>query len=153
MAPSSVPLLGLVPAAGRLQPTLAPAADRDNGPGTAPGDAASAALPWSAPSFFVGGAVAIAASSLIERGEVSFAPMVAAPAYLTYLTSKVYLARIEDEQRRVRGVGGAPRGHAGAGTRQSIRAGAGDRAAIGRWNALRPKMKPMPPPFGLRLRQ
>jgi len=56
---------------------------------------------WSAPSYFVGGAVAIAASSLIERGEVWFAPMVAAPVYLTYLTYKVYLGRIEDERRHV----------------------------------------------------
>ena len=59
---------------------------------------------WSAPSFFVGGAVAIAATSLIQRGEIWFAPMVAAPVYLTYLTYKVYLGRIQDEQRHVEAV-------------------------------------------------
>ena len=56
---------------------------------------------WSAPSYFVGGGVAVAAAWLVNRGEVLFAPMVAAPVYLTYLTYKVYLGRMEDERRHV----------------------------------------------------
>jgi len=56
---------------------------------------------WSAPSYFVGGGVAAASSWLIGRGEAWFAPIVAAPAYLTYLTYKVYLGRIEDQRQHV----------------------------------------------------
>ncbi|MEK6631601.1 MAG: ATP-binding protein, partial [Acidobacteriota bacterium] len=56
---------------------------------------------WSAPSYFVGGGVAVAAVWLLGRGEAWFVPMVAAPVYLTYRTYKVYLGRIADGRRHV----------------------------------------------------
>ena len=74
---------------------------------------------WSAPSYFVGaGAAALAR---LDRRRVSgywLAPLAAAPLYLTYRTYKVYLGRIEDEQRHVqRDVGPAPGDDRSAGAR------------------------------------
>ena len=58
---------------------------------------------WSAPSYFVGaGAAAVAAWMIVDFSGQWIAPLAAAPLYLTYRTYKVYLGRIEDEQRHVR---------------------------------------------------
>ena len=60
---------------------------------------------WSAPSYFVGAGTAAAAVTLL--GVVSgwwswVLPLAAAPLYMTYHGYKVYLGRIDDEQRHVR---------------------------------------------------
>ena len=56
---------------------------------------------WSAPSYFVGaGSAALAASFVVHAG-YWVAPLTFAPLYLTYRTYKVYMGRIEDEQRHV----------------------------------------------------
>jgi diguanylate cyclase (GGDEF)-like protein/putative nucleotidyltransferase with HDIG domain len=58
---------------------------------------------WSAPSYFVGaGAAAIATWMVVDVSAQWIAPLALAPLYLTYRTYKVYLGRIEDEQRHVR---------------------------------------------------
>jgi len=58
---------------------------------------------WSAPSYFVGALVAAVAAFAVHVSGLWFAvPLAAAPVYLTYRTYKVYLGRIEDEQRHVR---------------------------------------------------
>ncbi|MDE3155071.1 MAG: diguanylate cyclase [Acidobacteriota bacterium] len=57
---------------------------------------------WSAPSYFVGAGAAAIASAVIDRSTFWLAPLAVAPLYLTYRTYKVYLARVEDEQRHVR---------------------------------------------------
>ncbi len=55
---------------------------------------------WSAPSYFVGaGTAAIAAWFVVHAGY--WLPFTFAPVYLTYRTYKVYMGRIEDEQRHV----------------------------------------------------
>jgi diguanylate cyclase (GGDEF)-like protein/putative nucleotidyltransferase with HDIG domain len=57
---------------------------------------------WSAPSYFVGaGAAAVASWMVVGLSAQWLAPLAAAPLYLTYRTYKVYLGRIEDEQRHV----------------------------------------------------
>jgi len=57
---------------------------------------------WSAPSYFVGTSVAaVAAWITAEFPGKWLAPLAAAPLYLTYRSYKVYLGRIEDEQRHV----------------------------------------------------
>ena len=57
---------------------------------------------WSAPSYFVGAGTAAVAATLVTRTGYWFAPLAFAPIYLTYRTYKVYMGRIEDEQRHVR---------------------------------------------------
>ena len=58
---------------------------------------------WSAPSYFVGaGAAAISTWMVSVVSAQWITPLVLAPLYLTYQTYKVYLRRIEDEQRHVR---------------------------------------------------
>jgi diguanylate cyclase (GGDEF)-like protein/putative nucleotidyltransferase with HDIG domain len=58
---------------------------------------------WGAPSYFVGASVAaLAAWITAEFPGKWLVPLAAAPLYLTYRTYKVYLGRIEDEQRHVR---------------------------------------------------
>jgi diguanylate cyclase (GGDEF)-like protein/putative nucleotidyltransferase with HDIG domain len=57
---------------------------------------------WSAPSYFVGAGAAAIAASLMTRTGYWIAPLMYAPLYLTYRTYKVYMGRIEDEQRHVR---------------------------------------------------
>jgi diguanylate cyclase (GGDEF)-like protein/putative nucleotidyltransferase with HDIG domain len=59
---------------------------------------------WSAPSYFVGAGAAAIAAAVIDRSTYWLAPLAAAPLYLTYRTYKVYLGRVEDEQRHVRQV-------------------------------------------------
>ncbi len=57
---------------------------------------------WSAPSYFVGAGSAALAVWVISRAGFWMAPLTFAPIYLTYRTYKVYMGRIEDEQRHVR---------------------------------------------------
>jgi PAS domain S-box-containing protein len=57
---------------------------------------------WSAPSYFVGAGMALLAAWLVASDSIWFTPLAAAPVYLTYRTYRVYLGRIEDEQRHVR---------------------------------------------------
>ena len=56
---------------------------------------------WSAPSYFVGAGTAALASLLVAHAGYWVAPFTFAPLYLTYRTYKVYLGRVEDEQRHV----------------------------------------------------
>ena len=56
---------------------------------------------WSAPSYFVGAGTAALGASLVEHAGYWIAPLTFAPLYLTYRTYKVYMGRIEDEQRHV----------------------------------------------------
>ena len=57
---------------------------------------------WSAPSYFVGAGAAAAGAALVTSAGYWIAPLTFAPLYLTYRTYKVYMGRIEDEQRHVR---------------------------------------------------
>jgi diguanylate cyclase (GGDEF)-like protein/putative nucleotidyltransferase with HDIG domain len=59
---------------------------------------------WSAPSYFVGALAAGVGASVIDRGGYWMASLAAAPLYLTYRTYKVYLGRVQDEQRHVQQV-------------------------------------------------
>jgi putative nucleotidyltransferase with HDIG domain len=62
---------------------------------------------WSAPSYFVGALAAAVVAIVISRDSSSsywMALLVAAPLYLTYRSYKIYLGRIEDEQRHVQEV-------------------------------------------------
>ncbi len=59
---------------------------------------------WSAPSYFVGAGAAALGASVLDRGGYWMATLVAAPLYLTYRTYKVYLGRIQDQQRHVQQV-------------------------------------------------
>jgi diguanylate cyclase (GGDEF)-like protein/putative nucleotidyltransferase with HDIG domain len=56
---------------------------------------------WSAPSYFVGAVLAAIGSAIVDRGGSWMASLLAAPVYLIYRTYKVYLGRIQDEQRHV----------------------------------------------------
>jgi diguanylate cyclase (GGDEF)-like protein/putative nucleotidyltransferase with HDIG domain len=56
---------------------------------------------WSAPSYFVGAGTAALAAWFVEHAGYWVAPFTFAPLYLTYRTYKVYMGRIEDEQRHV----------------------------------------------------
>jgi len=56
---------------------------------------------WSAPSYFVGAGSAALAASFVEHAGYWVAPLTFAPLYLTYRTYKVYMGRIEDQQRHV----------------------------------------------------
>jgi len=56
---------------------------------------------WSAPSYFVGAGTAAIAQRLVTHTGYWVAPLTFAPIYLTYRTYKVYMGRIEDEQRHV----------------------------------------------------
>jgi len=56
---------------------------------------------WSAPSYFVGAGSAAVAAWLVSHAGYWVAPLTFAPLYLTYRTYKVYMGRIEDEQRHV----------------------------------------------------
>jgi hydrogenase/urease accessory protein HupE len=56
---------------------------------------------WSAPSYFVGAGSAAAAASFVTHAGYWVAPFTFAPLYLTYRTYKVYMGRIEDQQRHV----------------------------------------------------
>ncbi|MBZ5556420.1 MAG: diguanylate cyclase [Acidobacteriia bacterium] len=56
---------------------------------------------WSAPSYFVGAGTAALAAWFVDHAGYWVAPFTFAPLYLTYRTYKVYMGRIEDEQRHV----------------------------------------------------
>jgi hypothetical protein len=56
---------------------------------------------WSAPSYFVGAGAAAIAATVIAHGGYWWASLAAAPLYLTYRTYKVYMGRIQDQQRHV----------------------------------------------------
>jgi diguanylate cyclase (GGDEF)-like protein/putative nucleotidyltransferase with HDIG domain len=57
---------------------------------------------WSAPSYFVGALTAAAAAAFVRNPTYWWlAPLTLAPLYLTYRTYKVYMGRIEDEQRHM----------------------------------------------------
>ena len=57
---------------------------------------------WSAPSYFVGAGAAAAVFVFSFVSVRWLLPLAAAPLYLTYRSYKVYLGRIDDEQRHVR---------------------------------------------------
>src|SRR6266853_1091808 len=59
---------------------------------------------WSAPSYFVGALAAAAAAMVVQRGGYWTAGLTSAPVYLLYRTYKVYLGRVQDEQRHVQEV-------------------------------------------------
>jgi diguanylate cyclase (GGDEF)-like protein len=56
---------------------------------------------WSAPSYFAGAGAAALAVWVISVAGYWMAPLTFAPIYLSYRTYKVYMGRIEDEQRHV----------------------------------------------------
>ena len=57
---------------------------------------------WTGPSYMVAGSAGALAAVTIERGDGWSALLMAAPIYLTYRTYRLYLGRIEDEQRHAR---------------------------------------------------
>ncbi|HEY7290451.1 MAG TPA: HD domain-containing phosphohydrolase, partial [Vicinamibacterales bacterium] len=59
---------------------------------------------WSAPSYFFGAGAAAIAAAIVVRGGYWMALLTAAPVYLIYHTYKVYMGRIQDQQRHVRQV-------------------------------------------------
>jgi diguanylate cyclase (GGDEF)-like protein/putative nucleotidyltransferase with HDIG domain len=59
---------------------------------------------WSAPSYFFGAGSAAVAAAVVETGGYWMALLLAAPPYLIYRTYKVYLGRIQDQQRHVQQV-------------------------------------------------
>jgi diguanylate cyclase (GGDEF)-like protein/putative nucleotidyltransferase with HDIG domain len=59
---------------------------------------------WSAPSYFFGAGAAGVAAAVVERGGYWMALLTAAPVYLIYRTYKVYMGRIQDQQRHVQQV-------------------------------------------------
>jgi diguanylate cyclase (GGDEF)-like protein/putative nucleotidyltransferase with HDIG domain len=56
---------------------------------------------WSAPSYFVGAATAAVAAWFVTHAGYWVAALMFAPVYLTFRTYKIYMGRIEDEQRHV----------------------------------------------------
>jgi diguanylate cyclase (GGDEF)-like protein/putative nucleotidyltransferase with HDIG domain len=56
---------------------------------------------WSAPSYFVGAGAAAVGATILDRSGYWMASLAAAPLYLTYRTYKVYMGRIQDQQRHV----------------------------------------------------
>jgi len=56
---------------------------------------------WSAPSYFFGAGAAAIAAAVVERGGYWMALLMAAPVYLIYRTYKIYMGRIQDQQRHV----------------------------------------------------
>ncbi len=56
---------------------------------------------WSAPSYFVGAGTAALAASIVEHAGYWVLPFTFAPLYLTYRTYKVYMGRVEDQERHV----------------------------------------------------
>lgn len=57
---------------------------------------------YSSPSYFVGACVAAAAAWFMTSAGYCLAALLFAPVYLTFRTCKIYLGRIEDEQRHVK---------------------------------------------------
>ncbi len=59
---------------------------------------------WSAPSYFVGAGVAALAAWIIDQGGYWTALLLAAPLYLTYRTYRIYMGRVQDQERHVQEV-------------------------------------------------
>ncbi len=59
---------------------------------------------WSAPSYFVGALAAAVGAWVIQLGGYWMAALAAAPVYTTYWAYRVYLGRIQDQQRHVQQV-------------------------------------------------
>ena len=59
---------------------------------------------WSAPGYFVGALAAAIAATLADQGGYWMALLAGAPPYLIYRTYKVYMGRIQDQQRHVQQV-------------------------------------------------
>jgi len=59
---------------------------------------------WSAPGYFVGALIAALVATVVNHGGYWMALLAAAPTYLIYATYKVYMGRIQDQQRHVRDV-------------------------------------------------
>ena len=57
---------------------------------------------WSGPNFMVAGTAGAIAAIIIERGEHWLALLMLAPVYLSYRTYRLFLGRIEDEQRHLK---------------------------------------------------
>ncbi|MBI3262286.1 MAG: diguanylate cyclase [Acidobacteria bacterium] len=55
---------------------------------------------WSAPSYFIGAAVAGVTAAAVNRGSF-WGVLVGLPLYLTYRSYRVYMTRLEEEQRQV----------------------------------------------------
>ena len=56
---------------------------------------------WSAPSYFVGAGTAALALWLVDHAGWWITPLTFAPVYLMFHTYRVYMGRVEDEQRHV----------------------------------------------------
>src|SRR6185295_14535211 len=56
---------------------------------------------WSAPNFMVAGTAGALAAFVLERTEPWLAILMLAPVYLSYRAYRIFLGRIEDEQRHV----------------------------------------------------
>ncbi len=57
---------------------------------------------WSAPTYFVGAALAALGIYVVEHGQYGLALAFGLPAYLTYRSYRTYASRIADEQRQVK---------------------------------------------------
>jgi diguanylate cyclase (GGDEF)-like protein len=57
---------------------------------------------WSAPPYFIAGAVAILGVMAADTGREAWALALGVPLYLTYRSYRTFVARIEDEQAQVR---------------------------------------------------
>jgi signal transduction histidine kinase/CheY-like chemotaxis protein len=56
---------------------------------------------WSGASFIVAGTAGAMAAVVIDRGELWKAVLMLAPIYLTYSTYRIFVGRLEDQQRHV----------------------------------------------------
>jgi diguanylate cyclase (GGDEF)-like protein/putative nucleotidyltransferase with HDIG domain len=59
---------------------------------------------WSAPSYFFGAGAAALAAAIVAHGSSWMALLTAAPVYSIYHAYKIYMGRIQDQQRHVRQV-------------------------------------------------
>src|SRR5207245_10935537 len=59
---------------------------------------------WCAPSYFVGATVAMVAATIVNGASEWLLPILIPPVYLTFRSYKVYLGRLEDEQRHTKQV-------------------------------------------------
>jgi len=59
---------------------------------------------WTAPNYFVGAAVAAVSATIVDGANQWLLPILIPPVYLTFRSYKVYLGRIEAEQRHTKEV-------------------------------------------------
>ena len=59
---------------------------------------------WCAPSYFVGATVAVVSATIVDGANQWLLPILIPPVYLTFRSYKVYLGRIEAEQRHTQQV-------------------------------------------------